>query len=72
MHIYRDRGRFMGLFDEAEKLVGGQSVEDSLVQKATQEGEQFLDQETGNKFDSEIQAAGNFVDQQVDSELPNL
>jgi hypothetical protein len=61
----------MSLFDDAEKLVG-QSGEDSLVQKATQEGEQFLDSETGGKFDSEIQAGGNFLDQEVDKELPNL
>jgi hypothetical protein len=65
----------MGLFDEAENLVGnavGQGAEDSLVQKATQEGEQFLDNETGGKFDSEIQQGGEFLDQQVDKELPSL
>jgi len=61
----------MGLFDDAEKLVG-QGTEDSLVQDATKEGEQFLDNETGNKFDSQIQDAGNALDQQVDKELPNL
>jgi hypothetical protein len=67
----------MGLFDDAEKLAGqgggdGQGGEDSLVQKATQEGEQALDQETGGKFDSQIQDAGNELDQQVDGKLPNL
>jgi hypothetical protein len=68
----------MGLFDDAEKLAGqggdgGQGGgEDSLVQKATQEGEQALDQATGGKFDSEIQDGGNELDQQVDGKLPNL
>jgi hypothetical protein len=68
----------MGLFDDAEKLAGqgggdGQGGgEDSLVQKVTQEGEQALDQETGGKFDSEIQDGGNELDQQVDGKLPNL
>jgi hypothetical protein len=61
----------MGLFDEVENMAG-QGGEDALVQKATQEGEQLLDNETGNKFDSEIQEGGNMLDQQVDKELPNL
>ncbi len=61
----------MGLFDDVENLVG-QAGEDSLVQKATQEGEQFLDNETGDKFDSEIQEGGNLFDQQIDQHLPNL
>ena len=61
----------MGLFDDAENLLGGQggqgsqdgqNGEDSLVQKATQAGEQFLDNETGGKFDSEIQDGGNLLD----------
>jgi hypothetical protein len=62
----------MGLFDDVENLAGGQGGEDSLVQKATQEGEQFLDNETGGKFDSEIQDGGNLLDQQADKDLPNL
>jgi hypothetical protein len=62
----------MGLFDEVENLAGGQAGEDGLVQKATQEGEQLLDNETGNKFDSEIQEGGNLLDQQIDQNLPNL
>jgi hypothetical protein len=61
----------MGLFDEVENLAG-QGGEDGLVQKATQEGEQFLDNETGDKFDSEIQEGGNLLDQQIDQHLPNL
>jgi len=61
----------MGLFDEVENMAG-QGGEDSLVQKATQEGEQVLDNETGGKFDSEIQDAGNMADQQIDQNLPNL
>lgn len=65
----------MGLFDEVENLAGNagvQGAEDSLVQKATQDGEQFLDNETGGKFDSQIQQGGDMLDQQVDKELPNL
>jgi hypothetical protein len=61
----------MGLFDDVENLAG-QGGEDALVQKATQQGEQFLDSETGGKFDSEIQDGGNLLDQQVDQNLPNL
>jgi hypothetical protein len=61
----------MGLFDDAEKLVG-QGGEDSVVQDITQQGEQLVDNETGGKFDSEIQDAGNAVDQQADQNLPNL
>ena len=65
----------MGLFDDVENLAGGQGGqggEDSLVQKATQEGEQLLDNETGGKFDSEIQDGGSLLDQQADKDLPNL
>ena len=68
-------GVFMGLFDEVENLAGdaaGQGGEDSLVQNLTQQGEQMLDNETGGKFDSEIQQGGNMLDQQVDQRLPNL
>jgi hypothetical protein len=65
----------MGLFDEVENLAGnvaGQGGEDSLVQNLTQQGEQMLDNETGGKFDSEIQQGGELLDQQVDQHLPNL
>lgn len=65
----------MGLFDEAENLAGdavGQKAEDSVVQDLTQQGEQFLDNDTGGKFDSEIQQGGDMLDQQVDQNLPNL
>jgi hypothetical protein len=61
----------MGLFDDAEKLAG-QGGEDSVVQDLTQQGEQLLDNETGGKFDSEIQEGGNMLDQQADQNLPNL
>jgi len=61
----------MGLFDDAENLAG-QGTEDSLVQKVTQEGEQLADNETGGKFDSEIQSGGNELDQQLDQDLPKL
>ena len=65
----------MGLFDEAENLAGdavGQKAEDPVVQDLTQQGEQFVDNETGGKFDSEIQQGGDMLDQQVDQNLPNL
>ena len=61
----------MGLFDDAEKMVG-QSKEDTAVTDLTQDGEKFADQETGGKFDSEIQSGGNELDQQADKELPSL
>jgi hypothetical protein len=76
----------MGLFDEVENLAGdatgqgasGQGAggqggpEDSVVQDVTQQGEQFLDNETGGKFDSEIQQGGDMLDQQADQDLPQL
>ena len=65
----------MGLFDEVENLAGDavkQGGEDALVQNLTQQGEQMLDNETGGKFDSEIQQGGDMLDQQVDQHLPNL
>ena len=81
----------MGLFDDAENLLGqgdqagqgdqsgqdqsgqgGQGFEDTAVQDITQQGEKALDNETGGKFDSEIQDAGNMVDKDVDQHLPNL
>lgn len=65
----------MSLFDEAEKdaeKMVGQSKEDAAVANVTQDGEKFLDQETGNKFDSQIQSGGTALDQQADNELKNL
>jgi hypothetical protein len=50
----------------------GQGAEDSVVQDITHEGEQFLDNQTGGKFDSEIQQGGDMLDQQADQNLPNL
>lgn len=61
----------MGLFDDAEKMVG-QSTEDNAVSGLTQDGEKFLDNETGNKFDSEITSGGDMLDKQADQDLPNL
>ena len=58
----------MGIFDEAEKLAGEMGG-DKIVQGATQDAENWADQETGNKFDSEIQDAGNFADQQIDQQM---
>jgi hypothetical protein len=61
----------VGLLDDAEKLVG-QGTEDSVVSSLTQDGEKFLDSETGGKFDSEIQDGGNLLDQKIEQDLPNL
>jgi hypothetical protein len=61
----------MSIFDDAEKLVG-QGGEDSVVQDVTQQGERLVDNETGGKFDSEVQDAGNALDQQADKDMPNL
>jgi hypothetical protein len=51
----------VGLFDDAEKLVGQDEVKN-----LTQDAEKFADQETGNKFDSEISDAGTMLDNQID------
>ena len=61
----------MSLFGDAEKLVG-QGTEDSAISGLTQDGEKLLDNETGGKFDSEIQSGGTMLDQQADKDLPNL
>jgi hypothetical protein len=61
----------MGLMDDAEKLAG-QGTEDNVVSDVTKDAEQFADNETGDKFDSEIQDAGNALDQDADQNLPNL
>ena len=53
----------MGIFDDAEKLVGQNEVQD-----LTKDAENFADQETGNKFDSEITDAGNMLDNQIDQQ----
>jgi hypothetical protein len=59
------------LFDDAEKLAGS-GGEDGAVQDLTHDAEQTVDNETGDKFNSEIQDTGNAADQQVDKDLPNL
>ena len=55
----------MSIFDDAakdaEKLVGQDEV-----QNLTKDAENFADQETGNKFDSEIAEAGTMLDNQID------
>ena len=55
----------MGLFDDAEKLAGEHPDE---VKNLTQDAEKFADQETGNKFDSEISDAGTAMDNQFDQQ----
>jgi hypothetical protein len=61
----------MGLFDDAEKMVG-QSTEDNALSGLTQDAEKLLDSDTDNKFDSEIQSGGSMLDQQADKDLPSL
>ena len=39
------------------------------VQNLTKDAENFADQETGNKFDSEIADAGNMLDNQIDQQM---
>ena len=51
----------MGIFDDAEKLVSQDEV-----QNLTKDAENYADQETGNKFDSEIADAGTMLDNQID------
>jgi hypothetical protein len=58
----------VGIFDEAEKLAG-QAGGDQVLQDVTKDAENWADQETGNKFDSEVQAAGNFADQQAEQDF---
>ena len=52
------------LRQDAEKLVGQDEVQD-----LTKDAENFADQETGNKFDSEITDAGNMLDNQIDQQM---
>jgi hypothetical protein len=54
----------MGIFDDAEKLVGQDEVKN-----LTQDAENYADQETGNKFDSEISEAGTMLDSEIDQQL---
>ena len=54
----------MGLLDDAENLAGKDPDE---VKNLTGDAEQFADKESGGKFDSEIDAAGNKVDDQLGS-----
>jgi hypothetical protein len=55
----------VGILDEAEKLAG-EAGGDKVVQGVTRDAENWADQETGGKFDSEIQDAGNFAGQRID------
>jgi hypothetical protein len=49
--------------EDAEKHVSQGEVQD-----VTQDAEKVADQETGNKFDSEISDAGNMADKEVDQQ----
>lgn len=62
----------MGLFDNVEgaaENMAGQGLEDKLIAEGTQKAEQFADQQTGGRFDSQIQQAGNFADQQIEQRM---
>jgi hypothetical protein len=61
----------MSLMGDAENLLG-QGGEDNVVGDLTKDAEQFADNETGGKFDSEIQDAGNSLDQDAEQDLPKL
>ena len=50
----------------------GRDRMDRVQQDITQQGEKLADKETGGKFDSEVQDAGNMVDKEADQKLPNL
>lgn len=52
----------MGLFDEVSNLVESNPAE---VTSLTKDVEQYVDNQTGGQYDSEIQAAGSFVDNQL-------
>ena len=56
-------GTHMGLFDDAEKLLGEgeQLAKDhpDQVNQAVTDAENWADQQTGGRFDSEVQGLGN-------------
>jgi hypothetical protein len=51
------------MFDDAEKHVSQGEEQD-----VTKDAEKFADQETGNKFDSEISDAGDMADKEMDQQ----
>jgi hypothetical protein len=57
---HRNGGIRVGIFDEAEKAVG-----QDKIQEATQDAEKLADKETGDKFDSEISSAGSALDKEI-------
>lgn len=62
----------MGLFDEAKNMAenaAGQGIEDKFIQEGTQKAEEFADQQTGGRFNDQIQQAGNFADQQIENQM---
>ena len=59
-----ERGTHVGIFDDAEKLVNQDEVQD-----VTQDAEKLADQKTGDKFDSEVTDAGNMADKEIDQDL---
>ena len=61
----------MSFMDDAEKLIG-QGAADNEVGDLTKDAEQFADNETGGKFDSEIQDAGSALDSDIEKDIPNL
>jgi hypothetical protein len=61
----------MSLMGDAENLLG-QGGEDNVVGGLAKDVEQDADNATGGKFDSEIQDAGNSLEQDAEQDLPKL
>jgi len=55
----------VSIFDDAEKAVGEHEDE---VQNLTQDAEKTADQETGDKFNSEIADAGSALDHEAEQQ----
>ena len=55
----------MSIFDDAEKEMGEHPDE---VKDLTQDAEKEIDQETGGKFDSEVDDAGSAMDNEIDKQ----
>lgn len=58
----------MGLFDNAKDMAKN-GAEDALVAEGTGKLEEFIDNETGHKFDGAVKAAGAMADGVIDSKI---
>jgi hypothetical protein len=69
----------MGLFDEVKKMMGGgknggrdgQDKENPAVQNAMDKGEQLINDKTDNKYESQVDKGGDFVQDQVEKRMGN-